>query len=121
MIYYFGFHGPEIGGGGSHTRTLSKNISTPEIWPILGYFCLLWAGPAEQRCTPVYLPIEDFRPKFQFSLFFSGPKIGMGRFLPPEDSPKPSETLEFGLFWSIFVCSGVVQQNSAAHRCTCIV
>ena len=42
---------------------------------------------------------------------FSGPKIGMGGFLPPELSPKPSKTLELGLFWSIFVCSGVVQQQ----------
>ena len=99
---------------------LSKNIKSPEMWPISGYFCLLWAGPAEQCCTPVYLPIEEFRQKFKFSLGL-WPQNRMGGFLPPEPSPKPSETLEIGLFWSIFVCSGVVQQNSAAHQCTCIV
>ena len=69
MTYFFGFYGPKIrGGGAAPTRILSKNFKNPEIWLILGYFCLLWAGPAEQCCTPVYLPIEDFRQKFQFSL-----------------------------------------------------
>ena len=48
------------GGGVLSTQLLSKGIKNPEMWPILGYFCLLWAGPAEQCCTPVYLPIEDF-------------------------------------------------------------
>ena len=120
MTYFFGIYGPKMRGG-PLTRIVSKNIKNPEIWPFLGYFCLLWAGPAEQCCKPVYLPIEDFRQKFQFSLDSLAPKIGMGGFLPPELSPTPSETLEFGLFWSIFVCSGVVQQNSAAHQCTCIV
>ena len=52
MTYFFGFYGPKIGGGGPPTRILSKKIKNPEIWPILGYFCLLWAGPAEQCCTP---------------------------------------------------------------------
>ena len=74
MTYFFGFYGPNIGGGGPPTRILSKNIKNPEIWPILGYFCLLWPGPAEQCCTPVYLPIEDFRQKFQFSLDSLAPK-----------------------------------------------
>ena len=74
MTYFFGFYGPKIGGGGPPTRVLSKKIKNPEIWPILGYFCLLWAGPAEQCCTPVYLPIEDFRQKFQFSLDSLAPK-----------------------------------------------
>ena len=74
MTYFFGFYGPKIGGGGPPTRILSKKIKNPEIWPILGYFCLLWAGPAEQCCTPVYLPIEDFRQKFQFSLDSLAPK-----------------------------------------------
>ena len=40
MTNFFGFYGPKIGGGGPPTRTLSKNIKNPEIWPILGYFCL---------------------------------------------------------------------------------
>ena len=40
---------------------------------------------------------------------------------PPELSPKPSKTLELGLFWSTFVCCGVVLQNSAAHQRTCIL
>ena len=74
MTYLLGFYGPKIGGGGPPTRILSKKIENPEIWPILGCFCLLWAGPAEQCCTPVYLPIEDFRQKFQFSLDSLAPK-----------------------------------------------
>ena len=44
MTYFFGFYGPRIGGGGPPTQNLSKNIKNPEIWPILGYFCLLWAA-----------------------------------------------------------------------------
>ena len=75
MTYFFGFYGPKIGGGGVHLPDFCpKKLENPEIWPILGYFCLLWAGPAEQCCTPVYLPIEDFRQKFQFSLDSLAPK-----------------------------------------------
>ena len=66
MTYFFGFYGPKIGGGGLLPEFLSKNIRNPEIWPFLGYFCLLWAGPAEQCCKPVYLPIEYFRQKLEF-------------------------------------------------------
>ena len=71
---FFWFLRPQNGGGGPPTRILFKIIKNPEIWPILGYFCLLWAGPAEQCCTPVCLPIEDFRQKFQFSLDSLAPK-----------------------------------------------
>ena len=71
---FFGFCGPKIGGGDPPTRVLFKNIKNPDIWPILGYFCLLWAGLAEQCCTLVYLPIEDFRQKFPFSLDSLAPK-----------------------------------------------
>ena len=71
---FFWFLRPQNRGGGPPTQNLSKNIKNSEIWPILGYFCLLWAGPAEQCCTPVYLPIEDFRQKFQFSLDSLAPK-----------------------------------------------
>ena len=74
MTYFFGFYGTKIGRGGPPTRMLSKNIKNPENWPILGYFCLLGAGPAEQCCTPVHLPIEDFRQEFQFSLHSPAPK-----------------------------------------------
>ena len=59
MTYFFGFYGSKIGGGSSYPNFVQK-YQKPEIWPILGYFCLLWAGPAEQCCTPGYLPIEDF-------------------------------------------------------------
>ena len=74
MTYFFGFYGPKIGGGGPPTRLLSRNIRNPEMWPILGYFCLLWAGPAEQCCTPLYLPIEDFRQKLAFCWYSLAPK-----------------------------------------------
>ena len=74
MTYFFGFYGPKIRGGAAPTRVLSKNFKNFEIWLILGYFCLLWACPAEQCCTPMYLPIEDFRQKFQFSLHSLAPK-----------------------------------------------
>ena len=53
---------------GGVTRVLSKNIENPDFWPILGYLCLPWAGPAEQCCTPVYLPIEHFRQKISLSV-----------------------------------------------------
>ena len=74
MAYFFGFYGPKKGGGVLLPDFCPKNIKNPEIWPILGYFCLLWAGPAEQCCTPLYLPIEDFRQKFQFSFDSLAPK-----------------------------------------------
>ena len=63
-----GFYCPKIGGGVLLTELCQKISKNLEIWPFLGYFCLLWAGPAEQCCTPVYLPIGVFRQKFQFSL-----------------------------------------------------
>ena len=56
----------------------------------------------------------------RLSFGFSGPKIEMRGVLPPEASRKPSNTLGFGLFWSIYVSSGVVLQNSAAYQCTCL-
>ena len=65
-------------GGGPPIWLLSKNITNPEIMPILGYFCLLWAGPAEQCCTPVYLPIEDFGQKLPFCWDSLAPKYGRG-------------------------------------------
>ena len=112
---------PQNRGGGSSYPGFVQNIKNPEIWPILGYFCLLWAGPAEQWCTPLYLPIHNFRHKLFFSWDALARKKGLGGFLPAKISPKPSKPLEFDLFWSIFVCSGVVLQNSAAHQRTCIV
>ena len=60
LTYLSIFYGPKIGGGVPPTRGLSKNIKNPDIWPILGYFRLQWAGPAEKCCTPVYLPIGPF-------------------------------------------------------------
>ena len=121
MTYFFGFYGSKIGGGGSSYPNFVQCYQNPEIWPILGYFCLLLAGPAEgvlHTRVPAY---RGFLTEIPIFFGFSGPKKGTGGFLPPELSSKPSKTLEFGLFWSIFVCSGVVQQNSAAHHCTGIV
>ena len=92
-------------GGGPPTRVLSKNIKNPEIWPILGYFGLLWAGPAKHCCTPVYLPIEDFRQKLPFSWDSLAPKYGWGgsshpSFLPNHQKPWNSAYFEyFGLLW----------------------
>ena len=117
---FFWFLRPQNRGGGPPTRIVSKNIKSPEIWPIwvflpaLGWSC----RTVLHTSVPAYRGFSTESPIF---FGFSGPKIGMGGFLPPELSPKPSKPLEFGLFWSIFVCSGVVQQNSAAHQCTCIV
>ena len=90
--YFCHFYVPKVGGGGPPTRVLSINITNSEIWPSLRYFCLLWAGPAEQCCTPVYLPIEDFRQKFAFFPNFLVPKFGWRgisrpRFLPNHQKP----------------------------------
>ena len=63
---FFWFLRPQNGGGGPSTQILSKNVKNPVIWPNLGYFCLLWAGPVEQCCTPVYLPIGDFQQNSNF-------------------------------------------------------
>ena len=70
----FWFLRPHNRGGCPSTRGLSKNIKDLDIRPLLGYFCLLWAGPAEECCTAVYLPIEDFCQKLPFSLNSLAPK-----------------------------------------------
>ena len=105
MTYFFDFYGPKIGGGGvPPTRLLSKNIKNPEIWPILGYFCLLWAGPAEQCCTPVYLPIEDFRQKLPFCWDSLAPKYGWGGSSHPSfllNHQKPWNSAYFGVLLSV--------------------
>ena len=58
MTYLFGSYGPKIGGGGPPTQIVSKNIKHLEVWPILGYFYLLWAlkglvlqNTAAHQCT----------------------------------------------------------------------
>ena len=104
MTYFFGFYGPKIGGGVPPTRRLSKNIKNPEIWPILGHFCLLWAGPAEQCCTPVYLPIEDFRQKLPFCWDSLAPKYGWGGSPHPSfllNHQKPWNSAYFGVLLSV--------------------
>ena len=120
MTYFFGFYGTKIGGGSSYPNFVQKyqqpwNLAYFGVFlPALGWSC----RTVLHTSVPAY---GGFSTEIPIFIGFSGPKIGMGGFLPSELSPKPSETLEFGLFWSIFVCSGVVQQNSAAHQCTCIV
>ena len=102
---FFSFLRPQNRGGGvPPTRLLSKNIKNPEIWPILGYFCLLWAGPAEQCCTPVYLPIEDFRQKLPFCWDSLAPKYGWGGSSHPSfllNHQKPWNSAYFGVLLSV--------------------
>ena len=81
---------------------------------------------------PTYGFGSCFFPKFKMSTkrgFFAGndlffwflrPQNRGGGVLLPKICPKISKTLNFGLFWGIFACSGVVLQNSAAHQCTCL-
>ena len=114
MTYLFGFCGPKTEGGGPADRVLSKNIRNPEIWPILGYFCLLWAGPAEQCCTPVYLPIEDFRQKLPFSWDPLAPKCGWG--VPP--TPKFSQTIKNPGFRPILEYFCLLWGGAAEQCCT---
>ena len=62
---FFGFSGLKIGIAASLPTELSPKPSNPGIRPILGNFCLLWDGTAEQGCTPVYLPIGTKKPTNQ--------------------------------------------------------
>ena len=82
--------------------------------PALGWSC----RTVLHTSVPAY---RGFSTEIALLLGFSCPKIRMGGFFPPELSPKPSKTLELGLFWGTFVCCGVVLQNSAAHQRTCIL
>ena len=104
-LHFIEFLRPQNRGGGvPPTRLLSKNIKNPEIWPILGYFCLLWAGPAEQCCTPVYLPIEDFRQKLPFCWDSLAPKYGWGGSSHPSfllNHQKPWNSAYFGVLLSV--------------------
>ena len=97
-----------------------RNIQDPDVWHFLGYFGLLWARRAEWCCTPLYLLIEVFRQKLPFCLDTLVPKYGWGGSSHPSFLPNHQKTLEFSLFWSILVYSGVVLQKSAAHQCTCL-
>ena len=66
-LFFFGFYGPKIGGG----------VLLPELCPKIsktlkfGFFQVFLPALG---CTPVYLPIEDIRQKFQFSLESLAPK-----------------------------------------------
>ena len=76
--------------------------------PALGWSC----GTVLHTSVPAY---RGFLPENPLFFGFLGAKIGKGGFLQPEPSSKSSKTLELGLVWGIFVCSGLVLQNSAAH------
>ena len=92
---------------------MSKNIKNGVFSPALGWSCKTVLHTSVPAC-------RGRLPKIPLFFRFSGPKKGIGGFLPPELSFKPSKTLGFGLFWGIPFCSGVVLQNSAAHQCTCL-
>ena len=96
----FGFYDPKLGKGGPPAQPLSKKIKNLEIWPILRYFCLLWAGPAEQCCTPVY----PLRQKLPFCWDSLAPKIWMGGSTHPNVLPnhqKPWNSAYFGVLLSV--------------------
>ena len=91
MTYFSGFYGPKIGGGGSPTLLLSKKIKYPEMWPLFGVLlpALGWScRTVLHTSVPAY---RGLLTEIPISFGFSGPKIGMEGFLPPEFSPKPSE------------------------------
>ena len=121
MTNCFGFYGPKNRGRGSSCPNFVQKYQKPWNWAYFGVFlpALGWScRTVLHNSVPAYRGLLTENPTF---FAFSGPKKAIGGFLPPDFSPKPSKALEFGLFWSIFVCSGVVRQNSAAHQCTCIV
>ena len=104
MTYCFSFYGPKIGGGGVLLPGFCpKESKTLKFGLFLGYFCLLWAGLAEQCCTPVYLPVEDFRQKLPFFWDSLAPKSGLGGSPHPNLLPnhqKPWNSAYLGVFLS---------------------
>ena len=117
---FFWFLRPQ-NGGVPPTRVSSQNLKNGEMWPILGYFCLLWAGPVEQCCTPTYLPMEDFRQKLPFSLNSLAPKEGRGGSSHPNFLPnhqKSWNSAYFGVFLSTlgWYCRTVLHTSVPAYR-----
>ena len=52
---------------------------------------------------------------------FLWPQIRKGGSFYPGFVQNYQNTRTFGLFWGIFACSGLVLQNSAAYKCTCLL
>ena len=114
--YYFWFLRPQNGGGVLLTRVCPKIRKIVKFGLFWGIFACSWL--VLQNSVPA---CRGFLTEIALFLIFSCLKIRIGGFPPAERSLKRSKTLECGLFWSIFVSSGVVLQNSAAHQRTCIV
>ena len=66
------------GGGFLLLEFCPKMLKSLKFSLFSGIFCLLWAGPAERCCTPVYLPLEDFHQIHPFSLDSLDSKYGWG-------------------------------------------
>ena len=121
MTYFFVSQAPKQGRGGvllpGFCPKISKTLKFGLFWGISACSGLVLQNSAAHQCTC----LQRIFDRIALSLGFSGPNVRMGGIFPPELSPKPSKTLDLGLFWSTFVCCGVVLQNSAAHQRTCIL
>ena len=115
MTIYSYFYRSKIGRGGPPTRVLITIIKHPEIWPILGYFCLLWASPAEQCCTPVYLPIEDFQQKIPLFVWILWSQKRDGGARPTRDF---SQTIKNPGTRPILECFCLLWGGAAQQCCT---
>ena len=117
---FFWFLRPQIGGGGfllpRFCPKISKTLKLGLFWGLFATSLLVLQKSAAHQCACLW----GIFAIFAIFVGLSGPKIGIGGFLPPQLSPEPSKPLEVSLFWSIFVWSGVVLQNSAAYQCTCL-
>ena len=117
--YTFRFHVPKIRRRGPFYQIVVLKHQKPsnlaffgEFLPALGLSCRI----------VLHTSVSDYRgPLPEVPLFFevSGRKIGVAGSFPPWFSSKASQTLEYGPLLRIFVCLGMVLQNSAAHQCTC--
>ena len=91
MTYSFGFYIRKNRRGGPPTQTVSKNIKNHEMRPVFLVFlpALGWScRTVLHTSVPAY---RGFSTEIPIFFAFSAPKIGMGGFLPPKPSPKPSE------------------------------
>ena len=96
MTYHFDFYSPKIGGGvllPGICPKISKTLKFGLFWGIFACSGLV-VQTVLHTSVPAY---RGFLTEIALFLGFCCPKIGMGGgFLPPEVSPKPSKTLEFG-------------------------
>ena len=102
MTSFFVFCVPKIGGGGfllpEFCPKILNTLKLGQFWGIFACCGLVQQNSAAHHRTCY----RGLSPEYLLFFGFSRLKKGMRGFLPPERSPKPLITLEFGLFWGIF-------------------